>query len=519
MRKGIAAAPPLRAAVPWRFLTALWTARLGVYLLASGPLAYGYLSDEFYYLECARRLAWGYVDHPPLSIALLRLVRATLGDSLLALRLLPTLAHCGAVALVALLARELGGGRAAQRLAALAALVSPLYLGVTDFYSMNAFEPALWAAAALLLARIANGADPRTWLLLGLVLGLGLLNKISMLWLGVGLAVGLAATPERRWLATPWPWLAALLAFALFSPYLLWQAQHGWPLFEFMENARTQKMVVKPPATFVAEQLLVMNPVVVPLWAAGLVHYFASGEGRRQQLLGWIWIGAFALLMASGAVRANYLGPAYTVLLPAGGVAFERLARRRHWRWLPAGAASLFLVGGAALAPMAISLLPPERFAAYQRTIGVTAPVDQKEDLGPMPLHFGLRFGWAEIRAGVAKAVASLSPEERERAVVLGGWFGDTGMVNFYGTRDGFPPAIGGHNNYWLWGPGEATGEVVIAVAETDDDLRRWFEDVREVAEVDCLYCLPDVARLRVFVCRQPRLPISDWWPEVKNYI
>jgi hypothetical protein len=505
--------------VPWHFLAALSAARLGLYLLTSGPLAYGYLSDEFYYLDCAQRLAWGYVDHPPLSIVLLRLVHATLGDSLLALRLLPTLAHCAAVVLVALLARELGGGRTAQRLAALAALVSPVYLGVTDFYSMNAFEPALWAAAALILARIANGADPRAWLLLGLVLGLGLLNKISMLWFGVGLAVGLVVTRERRWLATPWPWLAAVLAFALLAPYVLWQLQHGWPLLEFMQNAREQKMVAKSPLAFLTDQLLVMNPVLAPFWAAGLVYYFASQEGRRQQLLGWIWVGAFAVLVASGAVRANYLAPAYTPLLAAGGVVFEQLARRRDWRWLPAAAAGLFLVGAAAIAPMAVSLLPPARFVAYQRAIGIAPPVDQTGDLGPMPLHFALRFGWAELRTGVARAVASLSPEEREHAVVLGSWFGDTGMINLYRARDGLPPAIGGHNNYWLWGPGDATGEVLVAIAESDDELREWYADVRQVADVDCSYCLPDVARLRVYVCRQPRRPIADWWPEVKRYI
>jgi len=201
--------PRTLAPVAWQLLIGLAFVKLGVHLLSSGLLTYGYMTDELYYLDCARHLAWGYVDHPPLSVAVLWLVRATAGDSLVALRLLPALAGCVTLVLVALMARELGGGRIAQGLAALAALVAPVYLAVGAFYSMNAFEPMFWALAAWLLLRLHNDGSPRLWLLLGVVMGLGLLNKISMSWFGVGLVVGLVLTPQRRWLATPWPWLAA----------------------------------------------------------------------------------------------------------------------------------------------------------------------------------------------------------------------------------------------------------------------------------------------------------------------
>lgn len=510
---------PARAALPWRFLAALCAARLALYLLTSGPLAYGHMSDEFYYLDCAKRLAWGYVDHPPLSIALLRIVVATLGDSLPALHLLPAVAHCGALTLVALLTRELGGGRTAQGLAALAALVAPVFLGVTDFYSMNAFEPAVWAGTALVLARILNGAEPRAWLLLGGILGLGLLNKISVLWLGFGLALGLVATPERRWLATRWPWLAASIAALLFSPYLLWQLESGWPVLEFMHNARSEKMVEQSFLGFAGGQILAMHPLFAPFWLAGLAHYFGSSEGRRYRSLGWIWVGAFVLLAVSGRSRVNYLGPAFTLLLPAGGLVCERLAQRPGFRWLPGAVAAVFVLGGLAGTPMGVTLLPPERYVAYERALGLKAPVEQTEELGALPLHFALRFGWAEVRSAVAEAVATLSPAERTQAVVLGSWFGDTGMLNFHRARDGLPPAIAGHNHYWLWGPGDATGEVLIALRPDADQLHEWFADVRPVAEVDCRYCMPDVDRLRVYVCRKPHRPIADWWPEVKRYI
>jgi 4-amino-4-deoxy-L-arabinose transferase-like glycosyltransferase len=507
-----------RAPIPWKILSVLILAELGLYLLSSGPLAYGYMSDELYYFDCADRLAWGYVDHPPLSLVLLHGVRATLGDSLLAIHLLPALAACATVLLVALLARELGGGRTAQALSGLAALIAPVYLGVAGLYSMNAFEPALWAGAALILARIGNGGDPRLWLALGLVLGIGLLNKISMLWFGLGLAVGLVLTPERRWLATPWPYLAAALCFALFAPHIVWQLQHGLPTLEFMRNAAEQKMVSKSPLGFAAEQLLMMNPLAAPFWLAGLVYYFTSA-GSRHRLLGWIWISVFVLLAASGSARANYLGPAYTVLLPAGGVAFERLARRRSWRWLPATTASAFAVSGVALAPMAMPLLPPASYVVYERALGISPPVEQQGDVGLLPLHLGQRFGWPELIEAVQAAHATLSEEERTRAGVFGSYFGDTGAVNFFGRDMGLPPAIGGHNNYWLWGPRGLSGDVMIVIAPSDSELIEFFERVERVAGVDCRYCMPETRRLSVYVCRGLRHPLAEVWPRLKRYI
>jgi len=506
------------APVAWHLLIGLALLRMALYLSSSGPLAYGYMSDELYYLECADRLAWGYVDHPPLSLALLGLVRGALGDSLLALRLAPALAGCGTLMLTALVARELGGGRTAQTLAALSALVAPVYLALTGFYSMNAFEPLLWTAAALVVTWMINGADARWWLLLGAVLGLGLLNKISTLWFGLGLGVGLLLTPQRRWLATPWPWLAAGIAFLIFAPHVWWQVEHDWPLLEFMHNATSEKLAEKSPLEFASAQLLVMNPAMLPLWLAGLAYCFVTEDGRRFQLLGWIWITVFCLLMASGSARSSYLAPAYPPLLAAGGVAFERMSRARRGRWLPGATIAIIALGGAATAPMAIPLLPPAQYITYERALGISAPVEQVDELGVMPLHYALRFGWSDLLGAVAEAYATLTPEERGKAVVLGRSFGDTAAINFFGPAQGLPRAIGGHNNYWLWGPGDASGEVLLAVATTDVMLLDWYEAVDRVAEVDCDYCMPDVDRLAVYVCRRPRRPLAEWWRETKRY-
>ena len=510
---------PAVVATSWSLLLGLAAVKLSVHLLSSGWLTYGYMTDELYYLDCADHLAWGYVDHPPLSAGILWLVRATLGDSLLALRLLPALAGGATVVLVGLMARELGGGRAAQGLAALAALISPVYLAIGAFYSMNAFEPTLWALVTYLMLRIHNGASARLWLLIGVVIGLGLLNKISMSWLGIGLAVGLVLIPERRWLATPWPWCAAAIALALFAPHIVWQIHHDWATLEFMRNAGQYKLLSKSLLTFLCEQVLIMNPLVVPFWLAGLLYYFIAADGRPFRLLGWVWVTVFLLLVGQGATRSNYIAPVYSVLLAAGGVAIERCAHRVSWRWLPSAVAATFALGGVALLPFAVDLLPPERFVVYQRTVGLDAPTDDVTPIGNMPLHFALKFHGQAVFKAVSRAYLALQPEDRARVGILTRRFGEAATINFFGRSAGLPHAISPQNNYWLWGPGAYTGEVMLTVGYKEGELRALFEHVEPASAISCEYCMPELTATPVYLCRGPRRPLAEIWPTLKNYV
>jgi Dolichyl-phosphate-mannose-protein mannosyltransferase len=507
-----------RPPVAWTLLIVLALSKLGIHLLSS-LVTYGYMTDELYYLDCANHLAWGYVDHPPLSVAALALLRLTLGDSLMALRLVPALAGAATVVLVGLMARELGGGRTAQGLAALAAVVAPVYLGVDAFYSMNAFEPAFWALAAYLLLRLENGAPPRLWLLVGVVIGLGLLNKISMLWLALGLGVGLLLTPQRRWLLTPWPWLAGAIGLLLFAPYIVWQVANGWPTLEFMHNAMQFKMQAKSPLRFLAEQVLIMHPLLVPFWLSGLAYYFIDASGRRFRLLAWIWATVLLLLMVSGSTRSNYMGPAYVLLLPAGGVAVEQLARWRSWPWLPPALAGAVAVGGVAVAPLAVDLLPPAQYITYAHAIGLRAPADQVDAIGVMPLHFALKFHAPAIIAAVREAYAALPEEDRARAGILASSFGEAGAINFFGPDAGLPHAVSGHNNYFLWGPGGYNGDVMLVFAEPDAAVLKLFEHVALASKIQCPYCLPGLTATAIYICRGSHRPLPELWEQLKNYV
>src|SRR5262249_49899390 len=212
----------------------------------------------------------GYVDHPPLAPLLARLSRAALGDSLYALRLLPALASAAKVLLAGWIARELGGRRFAQVFAAFCILIAPIYLTFDSFFSMNSFEPLFWMACAAIVLRILNGGSARLWLLFGVVAGLGILNKHSMLFFGSGLALGLLSTPERRHFAKPRIWLGAAIAFLIFLPNLLWEIHNGWPILAVLRSVLATKYSTVAPWDYVWQQVLLTHPLAAPVWLAGL---------------------------------------------------------------------------------------------------------------------------------------------------------------------------------------------------------------------------------------------------------
>ncbi len=508
----------VRTAIAWPVLLALVGVKVGIHALSSGPLAWGWMTDELYFLDSVGRLDWGFVDHPPLSIALLVPLTALFGDSITAIRILPTLFSAGAVLLTGLLARELGGGRTAQGLAALAILVSPVHLSMGTYHSMNPIDHAIWPLAMLLVVRILGGASPRLWLAVGAVFGLGLLNKVSALWLGAGIALGLIFTSGRRQLATPWPWAAGLIALAIFSPFLLWQQAHGWPFLEFSRNAAVHKVGEVSPLRFFLEQVYVMNPVTAPLWVGGLVYGFVGPTARRTAPVAWIFVAAFAILAFSGSARVHYLAPAVPAAFAAGAIAVERMSATRPG--LARMAATAFAIGGIVSLPLSVPLLSPSATVAYSRALGLGSP-QEAEGSGALPLHLALFLHTEALLEPVTRVYESLPADDQARAKILTGSFGETGAVNVVGRKRGLPCSIGRHNQYWLWGPGETTGEPMIVVHDQQDrkgELARWFRDCRRAAEIDCPFCMPMFDERAVFVCREPTRPITELWPELKVY-
>jgi hypothetical protein len=498
----------------------LWAFALATAVLHAAAITrYGWFRDELYYMASTWHLAWGYVEHPPLSIALLALVRHTLGDSLIAVRLLPALAGVATVVLTGAIARQLGGGRFAQGLACLAALLSPVFLALDHYYSMNAIDLLLWTVAIRLLLQILRDGLGRDWVVLGVVLGLGLLNKISMLWLGMGLAAGLVLTPHRRWLATPWPYATAAIAGLLFTPHLLWQMANGWPTLEFMHNATAEKMVSVTWGQFVLKQVLQMGPGSLPVWLAGLIFALFGRGARPRRILAWIYLAVAALLVAGGRSRASYLAVAYPMLLALGGVAWEQWLGRGAWRHVRPVLPGLVVLGGALAMPFALPVLPVETFIRYQAALGMAPSTEEHQQVGPLSQQYADMFGWEEMTALVARACARLTPEERAHCRVFGQNYGEAGAIDVLGRKLGLPRALSGHNSYWMWGAGDWDGRVLIIIGGDRDDNAEFFEQIEVVGQTRSPYAMPYERGRDVSIGRRIRMPVAQAWPRLKHFI
>jgi hypothetical protein len=485
---------------------------------------YGWFRDELYYVACGRRLAFGYVDHPPIVAVIARLATTLFGGSLVGLRLFAAFAAGLAIVLTAEIARTFGGRRLAQTIAAGASAIAPYYLVVGHVYTMNAFEPLVWGGIGLVVARALRDEDGtasrRGLLWLGPLVGIGILNKHSASWPAIALALGLLASPGRRLLLRKEIWIAAGIATLLVLPHLLWQVKHHFPTLEFGRSALSGKNEPYGPLGLFGQVAQQLHPLLVPLWLAGLVGLLASAGLRRFRPLG-IGFVLIALLVYGTQAKTYYLAPAFTWLFAAGAIVAERaVGERLLWRRLLAAYGALAFLGGLALLPMAIPALEALTFIGYARRLGVLGEQRSGEKMRPaaLPQLYADMHGWPELAVAVEGVVRGLTPAERDDAVVLALNYGEASAIEHFGGGR-VPPVGSGDNGWWLWGPPRSAPAIVIWVGDVDRRrLDVLFDDVREIARADHPLARADERDLPIYVCRGPKTTLADAWPSLKHY-
>ncbi|HSK08061.1 MAG TPA: glycosyltransferase family 39 protein [Vicinamibacterales bacterium] len=478
---------------------------------------YGYFRDELYYLANGRHLAFGYVEHPPLIGVIAAAVTATAGSSLLAIRFLPAVAAAATVFMAGAIAREMGAGRYGRLLAQLATMLVPGLLGIFGIFTMNAFDILFWAVLWWIVAGYLRTGDERTWLAFGVVAGLGLQNKISVLFIGAAIPIGLLVAGPRKAFSERWLWVGGAVAAAIFLPHVAWQAANGWPTLEFIRNATAEKNVAFSPAGYLGAQAVNTLPALL-VWIAGLAALLAAPSLRRFRALGWAWLVVLAIMLATRS-KPYYLVPSFTLLFAAGGVALERLGGSGPARLARVVAAASVVVLGVAASPLAKALLPADAMVAYAAAIGVEAPREEQNELGRLPQHFADMHGWPELAAATAAVFNGLPKADRDRACVFAQNYGQAGAIDLFGPGLGLPPAISGHNSYHLWGPRGCTGEVIVILGGDEEDMAPLFASLRHVATFTCRDCMPYENNKPIWVGRGLRIPMRDLWPRVKRYI
>ncbi len=475
---------------------------------------YSYFIDEFYYIACSRHLALGYVDHPPLAAWLLALTRPAHHDSLLGIRVLAGLAQVGTVWTSGLLAWRLGGRRTAVVTTALLVGLCPVFLGITSFYSMNAFEPLLWTLVAYALVRIVQTRRSRLWLVVGLLVGLSFQNKHTVVAFVAALAVGVAVTRARAMLRDPWLWAGAALAVAIAAPNIAWQVANGWPSLEFYRAAQLEKNVYSSPLRSLVALVVVTNVAAAPMWIAGIA-WLTRGPGRRQfAFLGVMGVVAIGEYLVSGSSRPDRPLAVFPLLFAAGAVSFEAVAcRRPAWRW---ALAPVVLVS-AAMAPLAEPLLPPPALARYVSALGLGFQAERGKR-SPIPQTLADRTGWESFLDDVTRVYRSLPPAEQRQAILYAPDYGHAGALDLWGPSRGLPRVIASHNSYWHWSEGHTNTDVLIAIDPNPDVLRQLFRDVQPAGWVDCDYCMSWRSHMPIYVARGAIRPVESVWARARHY-
>ncbi len=477
---------------------------------------YGIFRDELYYLACSDHLGAGYVDQPPLIAFVTWLARHLFGESLLGLRLIPALAGGATVWLTGKLAREMGGGRYAQALAALAVVAIPIYLVLHHWLTMNAWEPLLWIACAWCVVRAIHLNAPRYWIWFGVLAGIGMENKYTTAFFLLALALGILVTSTRRFLLTREIWLGALIALAIFLPNFVWLVTHHFPFLELMRNIRsTNRDVVRGPIAFVVDQIVMVNPILAPLWIGGLIWLFIGKAGTQFRLLG---IAFVAMLVAFIALRGKnyYIASAYPILLAAGAVGFEQISSARA-RWMRPVYVSLIFLTAALLAPTVSPILSPESAIAYQKKLGIEPPKAENQETGPLPQYFADEFGWEDMTREVARIYHALPADEQKRTAIFANSYGQAGAIDFFGPRYGLPKSISNHQSYWLWGPRDYDGETVIVLGSNGRGDRKHFATVEVAGRAEQLYSRRD-EWYDIYICRGINEDLQSAWPRMKKW-
>ena len=466
---------------------------------------YGFHRDELYFIECARHLQASYVDQPVLTPLLAWVSLKLFGVSLLALRLWPALAAWATVVLAGLTAREFGGGRRAQLLAAVAAATMPVVLGSDHLFGPTAFDILAWAALALVVAKIGRTGDVRWWPAGGLVLGLGLANKHSVGLFAVALVIGVFLSGGRRLVLNRWFFAGAVIAVLFTVPDIWWQAQHQWATIAMSGALARENGGLVNIANWVIGQLVMSAAALVGVWVAGLRFLWRSGRPLWRALV-WAYAILFVFFAVTTGGKIYYLAGAYVFLLAAGAVAIDGwlAARPGRLRRLLLGTA----VSTAVAIPLVLPVLPP-------------GDVGWTQTINPVLAESA---GWPQLVSTVRTVWSSLPAGQRASTVIFASNYGEASAINVLGS--GLPQAVSGHNTYWWWGPGNPRATTVLAVMPGPKDgggdaayLGQFFSSVRAVATLSNPYGLHNQEwGGHVYLCTGPRHPWSQIWPQLRQY-
>lgn len=471
---------------------------------------YGYFRDELYYIVSGtQHLSLGYVDFPPFIAYVAAILNLISKDSLISIHVVPALNAALLVFVAGMITRELGGGRRAQILAAISTFVSLGFLAFGSILTPDSFDSLWWSLLAYLVIRIVMRKEPKLWILAGLVVGVGLLTKLTIFFFVAALFISFLVIPSsRKYLRSKWIAVGGLLSVAFILPMIYWNSINGWPMIQFYLEFRGD-VTGGGPLDFFITQLAIISFLNAPLVVMGLYYYLKSNEGNGLRALGLTYFLLYAFMTVLN-MKTYYLMPIYPMLFAGGAIMIERssFTKKGFFRWFGSKTfVACLIIVGMLIAPIAMPILsPPTLIKYYGASDYYTNPLPD-------------RYGWSGMVSNLSKAIDTLPASVRSQACIFTSNYGEASAVNFFGQSLGLPKAISGHNNYYIWGPDSCTGQVLITVGVSLSTLQQAYKNVTTLTTLDCQYCISYEQILPVYLCMNPNFTsLAALWPGVRHY-
>jgi hypothetical protein len=494
-----------------RFLSEWWI----VLAFIAGKLLFHFLTntnyelhrDSFLYIEQGKHLAWGYASTPPSIGIFASIARFLFGDTTFGIRFFPALIGAASILLIGIMVKESGGRSMALVLACLAFLISPSYLRSNTLFQPVSFNQFYWLLSLFFIFRLIKTNRPVYWILLGIVGGLGILNKHSILVFQASIVVSFLATHHRRWFKTWYPYAGGLIALVIILPHVFWQYQHDWPVVRHMKELADTQLVHVRLDLFLLEQVLMNLPGII-IWPAGLIYLIFHRDGDRYQVIALIFaLTVGTLLLLRG--KPYYTLGLYSSLFAFGGVYLEKLFSRRM-KFMNYLIPAYMLLSGLLIMPVSLPILKPDQYIRFMGKIGMDN--SQRWEDGQyhdLPQDYADMIGWKELADIVGTTWQSLSPEQQAACTIFASNYGEAGSVNFYGSKYGLPPVVSYNDSYLLWAPDEIRADYLIKIGD-DPNLPNLYNRVEVVGRITTPHARQEGTP--VSLCSDPKIDIGEFY-------
>lgn len=471
-----------------------------------GNQNYGYHRDELLHLAASEHLDWGYFEFPPMIAFIGKLSGIFFDYSLVGTRFFSTLAGLLILWFCIAMAKEMGGKKLALFLAGISILTFlPFYRNHTLFQPV-AFDQLFWTAGFYYVIRILKNQQRKDYIFLGIIAGLGLLTKYTMLVWGFGLAVSLLVF-NRSIYRSKWIYISAVIAFLILLPNLIWQINHDFPLIDHMSRLNEVQLSILSIWEFPKVQF---SPILtIPITLSGLIGFLFLTSLKQYRSVGLTFLVIFFTMWILKA-KAYYFLAAYPVVFAAGAVAIEEWFSNRSW--IPYSVAiSLFIFSIPFIPPMT-PILPIETYTDWYEIPSENGRYELTGDYADM-------FGWEEQVVLVDSVFRSLPDSIQANTVIWAENYGEAGAVQILGKKYGLPTPISRHGSFWSWGFSDPNASKWISLGNEAESVNYAFKNCELVKQIQHPYAIGEENDIPLYLCDSPNFDIPTWWAEYEEFI